>query len=162
MSKRRQASLFDSLEAPRPGHQGTAQGAVVREVRCRTLLNRCSIDDYSFNCYTGCEHGCAYCYARFTGPEFDARQAEFRLLSSASLPWRALHYLLGCWACQTFWTAVVIYAVTAGITALAACLFSAAAYSGAAVLLSVVHGSGLPVRGDGPINGRAGCKGCGQ
>ncbi|NIN67172.1 MAG: radical SAM protein, partial [Anaerolineae bacterium] len=38
---------------------------VVREVRCRTILNRSSISDYSLNCYTGCEHGCVYCYARF-------------------------------------------------------------------------------------------------
>lgn len=39
--------------------------AIVREIRCNTLLNKCSIDDYSFNCYLGCSHGCAYCYARF-------------------------------------------------------------------------------------------------
>ncbi len=38
---------------------------VVREVQCRTVLNRCAIDDYSLNCYTGCAHACAYCYARF-------------------------------------------------------------------------------------------------
>jgi DNA repair photolyase len=65
MRKDRQARLFDCTEAPCPGLQVTPQGAIVREVRCRTLLNRCSIDDYSFNCYTGCEHGCGYCYARF-------------------------------------------------------------------------------------------------
>ncbi|MCX5770387.1 MAG: radical SAM protein [Candidatus Hydrogenedentes bacterium] len=38
---------------------------VVREVACKTILNRSSIDDYSLNCYTGCSHGCAYCYARY-------------------------------------------------------------------------------------------------
>jgi DNA repair photolyase len=65
MRENRQACLFDSNEATRPGLALTSQGAVVREVRCRTLLNRCSIEDYSFNCYTGCEHGCGYCYARF-------------------------------------------------------------------------------------------------
>ncbi len=27
---------------------------------------------------------------------------------------RALQYLLNCWACQTFWTVVLIYALTAG------------------------------------------------
>lgn len=37
----------------------------VREILCRTILNRTSISDYSLNCYTGCEHGCVYCYARF-------------------------------------------------------------------------------------------------
>lgn len=41
------------------------QGPVVREVRCKTVLNRSSISDYSLNCYLGCEHGCVYCYARF-------------------------------------------------------------------------------------------------
>ncbi len=40
-------------------------GIVVRKVQCRTVLNRCAIDDYSLNCYTGCAHACAYCYARF-------------------------------------------------------------------------------------------------
>lgn len=38
---------------------------VVRETKCKTILNRTSISDYSLNCYTGCEHGCIYCYARF-------------------------------------------------------------------------------------------------
>lgn len=37
----------------------------VREVTCKTILNRCSIGDYSLNCYTGCAYGCIYCYARF-------------------------------------------------------------------------------------------------
>ena len=41
------------------------QGAVVREVTCKSLLNCSSIGDYSFNCYTGCTNGCVYCYARF-------------------------------------------------------------------------------------------------
>jgi len=38
---------------------------VVRETRCKTILNKSSISDYSLNCYTGCAHGCVYCYARF-------------------------------------------------------------------------------------------------
>lgn len=38
---------------------------VVRETRCKTILNRTDISDYSLNCYTGCAHGCIYCYARF-------------------------------------------------------------------------------------------------
>ncbi len=37
----------------------------VREVECKTVLNRSSIGEYSMNCYTGCQHGCIYCYARF-------------------------------------------------------------------------------------------------
>lgn len=46
--------------AARPPHT-----VVVREVECKTILNQSSISDYSLNCYTGCEHGCVYCYARF-------------------------------------------------------------------------------------------------
>jgi len=40
-------------------------GAVIRETPCKTLLNRSGISDYSLNCYGGCTHACAYCYARF-------------------------------------------------------------------------------------------------
>ena len=43
----------------------SGRDVVMREVRCKSLLNRSSIGDYSFNCYTGCAHGCVYCYARF-------------------------------------------------------------------------------------------------
>ncbi len=37
----------------------------VREVVCKTILNRGGLSDYTLNCYTGCAHVCAYCYARF-------------------------------------------------------------------------------------------------
>jgi DNA repair photolyase len=37
----------------------------VREVVCKTILNRSSLGGYSLNAYTGCAHNCAYCYARF-------------------------------------------------------------------------------------------------
>jgi DNA repair photolyase len=40
-------------------------GVAVRERRCKNVLNRTSICDWSLNCYTGCAHGCAYCYARY-------------------------------------------------------------------------------------------------
>ena len=45
--------------------QVAAGGIVVRETQCRTILNRTPLGDYSLNCYTGCAHGCVYCYARF-------------------------------------------------------------------------------------------------
>jgi len=44
---------------------GETQRIVVRETKCKMILNRTSISDYSLNCYTGCAHGCVYCYARF-------------------------------------------------------------------------------------------------
>ena len=37
------------------------------EVRCKTILSESGICDYALNCYTGCVHGCVYCYARFMG-----------------------------------------------------------------------------------------------
>jgi len=38
---------------------------LVREVHCKSLLNKSGLADYCINCYTGCSHGCRYCYARF-------------------------------------------------------------------------------------------------
>ena len=38
---------------------------VVKEKICKSILSKSGIADYSLNCYTGCEHGCLYCYARF-------------------------------------------------------------------------------------------------
>lgn len=35
----------------------------IREVECRTLLNKSGIADYCVNPYVGCQHGCKYCYA---------------------------------------------------------------------------------------------------
>ena len=37
----------------------------IREIECRSILNRSGIADYAVNAYLGCEHGCAYCYGRF-------------------------------------------------------------------------------------------------
>jgi DNA repair photolyase len=65
MRKGKQALLFSSVEGRQSEQRLAVRGVSVREVRCRTLLNRCQIDDYSFNCYVGCAHGCRYCYARF-------------------------------------------------------------------------------------------------
>jgi DNA repair photolyase len=36
---------------------------VVREIEAKSILNRSKIHDYCVNPYTGCEIGCAYCYA---------------------------------------------------------------------------------------------------
>ena len=48
-----------------PADAGPQRPLVVREVNCKTVLNRSSLGQYSMNCYTGCRHGCVYCYARF-------------------------------------------------------------------------------------------------
>jgi len=39
--------------------------AVTRGILAKSLLCKSGISDYCVNCYTGCLHGCVYCYARF-------------------------------------------------------------------------------------------------
>ncbi|MDH7482770.1 MAG: radical SAM protein [Armatimonadota bacterium] len=39
--------------------------AVIREVIAKSILCKSGISNYCVNCYTGCLHGCIYCYARF-------------------------------------------------------------------------------------------------
>ncbi len=38
---------------------------IVREVLAKGILSKSKIYDYVVNAYTGCQHGCSYCYARF-------------------------------------------------------------------------------------------------
>ena len=38
---------------------------IVQEVRAKSILSRSKIYPYVVNPYTGCQHGCSYCYARF-------------------------------------------------------------------------------------------------
>ncbi len=47
------------------GTRENSHSVVVREKKCKTLLNKGKGSGYTMNCYTGCEHGCVYCYARF-------------------------------------------------------------------------------------------------
>jgi DNA repair photolyase len=37
----------------------------VREIYAKNILSKSKIYDYTINCYTGCQHACTYCYARF-------------------------------------------------------------------------------------------------
>ncbi len=37
----------------------------VREISCKTLLNKSDLADFTLNCYVGCSHRCLYCYARY-------------------------------------------------------------------------------------------------
>lgn len=37
----------------------------LREVQAKSILSRSQIYPYVVNPYTGCQHGCSYCYARF-------------------------------------------------------------------------------------------------
>jgi DNA repair photolyase len=38
---------------------------IVREIRAKAILSVSKVYDYVINPYTGCQHGCTYCYARF-------------------------------------------------------------------------------------------------
>jgi DNA repair photolyase len=38
---------------------------IVRETQAKAILSASKIYDYALNPYTGCEHACSYCYARF-------------------------------------------------------------------------------------------------
>ncbi|MFC2032636.1 radical SAM protein [Chloroflexota bacterium] len=37
----------------------------VRDIEARSILSKSQIYDYAVNPYTGCQHACSYCYARF-------------------------------------------------------------------------------------------------
>jgi DNA repair photolyase len=38
---------------------------IVREIKAKTILSTSQVYDYALNAYVGCQHNCAYCYARF-------------------------------------------------------------------------------------------------
>jgi DNA repair photolyase len=38
---------------------------IVREIAARGILSKSKVYDYVVNPYTGCQHACSYCYARF-------------------------------------------------------------------------------------------------
>ena len=38
---------------------------IIREVQAKTILSVSKIHDYVINPFTGCQHACSYCYARF-------------------------------------------------------------------------------------------------
>ena len=37
----------------------------IREISCKTILNKSKLSDFTLNCYVGCSHRCLYCYARY-------------------------------------------------------------------------------------------------
>ena len=93
--------------------------------------------------------------------EVEAKRRELQNLTRTSFAWRAFTYFMGCFACQTFRTAVAGHAITCGVTDPAVWFLSAAAYSGAAVLPSVLYGSGQHPAPD-AAGRRQGCKSCGK
>ncbi|MGB9717482.1 MAG: SPL family radical SAM protein [Thermoproteota archaeon] len=49
----------------------------IREVECKTILNKSAIADYCVNPYVGCQHGCRYCYAAGITFRFRRRREEW-------------------------------------------------------------------------------------
>jgi DNA repair photolyase len=45
--------------------QATGMTLIVKEIQAKTILSKSKIYPYVVNPYTGCQHGCSYCYARF-------------------------------------------------------------------------------------------------
>jgi hypothetical protein len=88
--------------------------------------------------------------------EIEAKRRELQQLARTSFAWRAFTYFTGCFACQAFWTAVEVYALTRGVGDFFAAVLSAASYSGAAVLIGAPALPGAPVRGESAQP----CKGC--
>lgn len=38
---------------------------IIKEIKCKTCMTKSKLTDYVINPYTGCSHGCVYCYADF-------------------------------------------------------------------------------------------------
>ncbi|MFO0836909.1 MAG: hypothetical protein U1D55_00160 [Phycisphaerae bacterium] len=92
-----------------------------------------------------------------TDAEIETRRTELQSLARLSLAWRAFTYFMGCFACQTFWTAAAVYALTHGFSDPGACFLTAAAYAGAAAPLWNRVG-GAPSLNTTPS--KPGCKNC--
>jgi len=38
---------------------------IIKEIQAKSILSKSQIYDYAVNAYTGCQHNCIYCYAKF-------------------------------------------------------------------------------------------------
>jgi len=47
---------------------------IVKEVECKSLLNKSALADYCINPYVGCQHACKYCYAESYTRRFTAHR----------------------------------------------------------------------------------------
>lgn len=97
-----------------------------------------------------------------TDEEAELKRRELQQLAHVSFAWRAFTYFMGCFACQTFWAAAAVFAITRGVGDLDAWLFTSAACSGAAVFLVSAGGAIPGTRTPSVAVAQLGCKGCGK
>jgi DNA repair photolyase len=45
--------------------RGCKMALLVKEAPAKSILSKSQVYPYTINAYTGCQHGCSYCYARF-------------------------------------------------------------------------------------------------
>ena len=93
-----------------------------------------------------------------TTAEHARKLAELQKLARGSLPWRAGQFFAGCFACQSFWSAAVLYLAVGGPAI--EVFTSALGYSGAAVAMKMLlTAASTPDKPTGKQN--RGCSGCG-
>src|SRR5512143_2498872 len=56
---------FMIMPAQRSAGQAYNQAMIVKEIESKTILSASKVYPYVINPYTGCQHNCLYCYARF-------------------------------------------------------------------------------------------------
>lgn len=59
MYRQTPAGALDSFEAE------SYMSMIVREIYAKNIVSKSKIYEYTINAYTGCQHACTYCYARF-------------------------------------------------------------------------------------------------
>ena len=93
--------------------------------------------------------------------DVESRRRELQKLTRTSFASRAFAYFMGCFACQTFWTAAAAFPITRSADDFAAWFFTAAACSAAAVGLA----SSFPLPGPprhAASDRHSGCPRCGK
>jgi len=50
---------------------------IVKEVKCKSLLNLSKLADYCINPYVGCSHNCVYCYADYLTRKFTKHEEKW-------------------------------------------------------------------------------------
>lgn len=93
--------------------------------------------------------------------EIESRRRELEQLARTSFVWRAATYFMGCFACQTFWTALAVFAITHGVGTGAEWLLTSAAFSGAAATVASMSRT-LQAAPGSDTPRKPACKSCGK